>query len=125
MKKINIAKAISYMLIVLTMCVYMACQPDEFGDGNGLSDPSVAASFTVTKVEGKVNTYVLKSNNEGVLGVKWNKDDGLDFNFGRMIDTVYYPDAGTYTVTLEAIGKGGIVATSAPQEIVVETSDPV
>jgi hypothetical protein len=125
MKKLNIVKGISIMLIVATMSVYMACQPDEFGDGNGLSDPSVSASFTVTKVEGKVNTYVLTANSKNVLGVKWDKGDGIGFGFGKTIDTVVYPDAGKYEVVLQAIGKGGITASSPAQEINVETSDPI
>jgi hypothetical protein len=123
MKKGNITKACS-MVCALTIGVLTGCQPDEFGSGNGLDAAPVTASFTVTKVEGKVNTYVLKSNTEGVVGVKWDQGDGA-FAFGPTIDTVVYPDAGTYTVALTTIGKSGVTATSAPQDIVVATSDPV
>jgi hypothetical protein len=124
MKKINLTKVASVVLSALALG-YMACQPDEFGDGNGLSDPSVTASFTVTKVEGKVNTYVVAAETKDVLAVKWDKGDDTGLNFGKTVDTLVYPDAGKYSVILQTIGKGGIMATSAPQDIVVETSDPV
>lgn len=123
MKKINILKISAMMLIASVAGIYMACQPDEFGDGNGLTDPEFAASFTVTKAEGKTNTWIVKSSKKGVLAVKWDKGTGK-YLAGSEIDTVVFPDAGTYTVGLQAVGKGGIT-TTATQDIVVDTSDPV
>lgn len=112
---------------IVTVGVFTACQPDEFedGDGNGLSDGGVSASFTVTPVAGRNNTYVLKANQEDLIGVQWDKGDGVGFpkGLGKAIDTVFYPDAGTYTIVLKALGRGGVAATSE-QALTVETSDP-
>lgn len=108
------------------MCLMLGvgCSPDEFGDGNGLSDPNVQADFTVTPVAGKLNTYLVKANEvPGVLGVRWDFGDGAGSATGPAIDTVFYPDAGDYTITLTAIGRGGLTAT-ATEDVVVETSDP-
>jgi hypothetical protein len=112
-----------FALCAMIAAAMASCQPDEFEDGNGLTSSDLAASFTATPVEGLVNTYVLKASTDNVLGVKWDKGDGVSA-IGKTIDTVFYPDAGSYAVTLTAIGKGGTLATST-QTIEVATSDPV
>lgn len=109
---------------VLLSAFYIGCQPEDFGEGNGLTATNVDAAFTVTPVTGKINTYVLKANKPGVVTVKWDKGDGGGAAIGKLIDTVFYPDAGTYNITLTAIGKGGALG-NASQQVVVENSDPV
>ncbi|MDB5012032.1 MAG: hypothetical protein JWQ25_234 [Daejeonella sp.] len=123
-RNINFKNAAFIVAAAFTIGSYIGCQPDEAGDGNGLSDPNVNATFTVTPVEGKTNTYVLKSNTSGVLAVKWDKGDGSGFTKGKLIDTVFYPDAGKYTIVLNAVGKGGIIGTSNA-DVTVATSDPI
>ncbi|HEY9046682.1 MAG TPA: PKD domain-containing protein [Ohtaekwangia sp.] len=114
-------------LSILVAGIFTACQPDEFGngDGNGLSDPGISASFTITPVEGKNNTYVFAADQTDLIGVRWDKDDGVGFpkTMGKAIDTVFYPDAGTYTITLKAYGRGGASAVSS-KTLTVDTSDP-
>jgi hypothetical protein len=112
-----------FAFCALVAAAVLGCQPDEFEDGNGLTSPDLAAQFTVTPVEGRTNTYLLKAATDNVLGVKWDKGDGVTA-MGKTIDTVFYPDAGSYAVTLTTIGKGGALAT-ATQTIEVATSDPV
>jgi hypothetical protein len=109
---------------MLAVALLISCQPDEFEGGNGLTGPDVAASFTVTPVTGMTNVYVLQANTENVLGIKWDKGFGTGAALGKSIDTVFYPDAGTYNVTLTTIGVGGKLA-SVTQDVVVATSDPV
>ena len=104
--------------------IYMGCRPEKIGEGNGLSSAGLTASFTVTPVSGKPNYYALKANETGLLGLKWNKGDGGGSAFGKAIDTVFYPDAGKYTIMLTAIGKGG-TQTMASQDVTVATSDPI
>lgn len=111
------------VLGVLTIGIYEGCKPEKIGDGNGLTSTNLTASFSVTPVAGKSNYYALKANETGVLGLKWDKGDGGGSNLGKAIDTVFYPDAGQYTITLTAIGKGG-VQTTANQSVTVATSDP-
>jgi hypothetical protein len=117
--KVNLYKSCCALLGVLTIA---GCRPDEFEEGNGLTSPDIAASFTVTPVSGKINTYLLTADAQKVLGVKWDKGDGVSV-VGKTIDTVFYPDAGSYDITMTAIGKGGVTAT-ATQNVEVATSDP-
>ena len=120
--KLNIIKIFS--IGALAVGIYTGCQPEDGGDGNGLTSANIEASFTITPVAGKMNTYALKANENGVLGVKWAKGDGSAASVGKAIDTVFFPDAGKYTIMLTAIGKGGEEKTTS-QDVTVATSDPV
>ena len=111
----------------LTLCIVgfisiVGCQPEEFTEGNGLSDSNLDASFNIIPVPGEFNRYMLESNTENVLFSIWNTGDG-DFK-GKMEQKVFYPDAGTYTVTHTAIGRGGVTSTTS-KELVVAQSDPI
>jgi hypothetical protein len=117
--KLNIIKACA--LGAMAIAMYSGCRPEKVGDGNGLSSPDLTASFTVTPVAGKTNYYVLNAESKGVLGVKWDLGDGPAI--GKTIDTVFFPDAGKYTIILTAIGKGGESKTTS-QDVEVVTSDP-
>jgi PKD repeat protein len=119
--KLNIIKACALGAMVIAM--YSGCRPERIGDGNGLTSPDLTASFAVTPVAGKANYYALNADNKSVLGVKWDLGDGGDPAVGKTVDTVFYPDAGTYTVKLYAIGKGGETKI-ATQDVVVPKSDP-
>ncbi|MDB5133314.1 MAG: hypothetical protein JWR02_3063 [Mucilaginibacter sp.] len=121
--KLNLIKAFTLALGVLAIGMYVGCKPDAVGAGNGLTPKNLTASFTVTPVAGKANYYVVKANNSSVLAVKWNHGDGSGNNLGKTTDTVFYPDAGVYTLTLTAIGAGGVSQT-ATQTVTVPLSDP-
>jgi len=122
--KLKLITACSLILGVLALALYEGCTPEKIGNGNGLTSTNLTASFTITPVSGKANYYVLKANEAGVLGIKWDLGDGNGSNISKAIDTVFYPDAGTYSVVLTAIGEGGVPVASAPQTITVATSDP-
>jgi hypothetical protein len=107
----------------MAISIYTGCKPEKITTGNGLATSGLAASFTVTPVTGKTNTYALKADETTALGFKWDKGDGAA-SPGKAIDTVTLPDAGKYTIVLTAIGKGGTMVTSS-QDITVATSDPV
>lgn len=117
--KLNIIKACA--LAAMALGIYTGCKPEKY-DGNGLTSPDLQASFQVTPVASKANYYVLSADTKGVLGVKWDLGDGAVI--GKPVDTVFFPDAGKYTITLTAIGKGGITKT-ASQDVNVATSDPL
>jgi hypothetical protein len=119
--KLNIIKICSVGAVIIG--IYTGCKPEKYGEGNGLTSPDLNASFTVTPVAGKANYYVLNADTKGVLGVKWSLEEGLDPAVGKSVDTVFYPDAGTYTVTLYAIGIGGETKTTT-QNVIVPKSDP-
>jgi hypothetical protein len=124
--KLNLIKVSSLILGVLAIGIYIGCKPDKFnGEGNGLTPNDFSSSFTVTPVNGKPNYYVLKANQTGIQSVKWDLGDGGGSNAGKFVDTVFYPDAGTYNVTLTSLAYiGGISKTSTPQAITVAVSDP-
>jgi hypothetical protein len=123
--KINkMIKAYTLALGVLAIGLYAGCKPDTFGEGNGLTPKNLNAAFTVTPVTGKANYYVITANTNSVLAVKWDRGDGTGPYLGKTLDTLFYPDAGTYNLTLTAIGAGGISKT-ATQVITVPVSDPL
>jgi len=111
------------LLLVASFAFLGSCVPDSVeGDGAGLSQEPVDGSFTVTKTA--ENRYVLKTNATNYITTKWNVDDE-GFSVGKNIQDLYLPDAGTYLVEHQALGKGGVVAGTGSQSIVVPTSDPI
>jgi len=116
--------SINKLSIILGLGVgtIIGCQPEEFGNGNGLVSAPLNPSFTITPVDGKTNTYVLQSDKNGPLGLKWDLGDGTGFAFGKAVDTVAYPDAGKYTIGLALIGKGGVPEVTTKDLNVLVTS---
>jgi len=122
--KINLSKKQRFLLLFFMAAVLglTSCQPDDSIVDNGLTATAVDASFTVTPVEGKVNTYKLKAQPKGILKSLW--DTGAGVYAGKMEEEISLPDAGTYTIVHTAVGAGGATAT-ASQNVVVATSDPL
>ena len=83
--------------------------------------PKPVASFTVTPVAGAVNKFLLTNTSANSFRYDWDKASGT-FVQGKEIDTVYFPDKGTYTVKLLAYGHGGMDSSS--QVINVANDDP-
>jgi PKD repeat protein len=83
-------------------------------------EPKPVASFTVTPVAGQVNKYLLTSTSSNSFRYDWDK--GTGFVQGKKVDTVYFPDKGTYTVKLLAYGQNGMDSTS--QAVNVVNDDP-
>jgi PKD repeat protein len=110
-------------LLVISPCILLcasylsSCKKDSYPLG---SKPT--ASFTVSPIAGKVNTYLLSSTSQNAFALQWNRDNGQGFKNGLVNDTVYYPSQGTYNVQLFAFGRGGI--DTAAQSITVATDDP-
>jgi PKD repeat protein len=101
-----------------------SCTPEKLDEGITASGPAPEAAFTLTPVPGSANRYVAAASTKDVIAVKWDKGDGGGPLFGKMVDTLFFPDAGVYTVGLTAIGKGGLMSTSTRQ-VTIATSDPV
>lgn len=122
--KINLIKKQGFLALFFMTAVlsFTSCQPDDSIVDNGLTAASVDASFTVTPVEGKVNTYKVVAQPKGVLKSLW--DTGSGAYAGKMEEEISLPDAGTYTITHTAVGAGGATGT-ATQTVVVATSDPL
>jgi len=124
MKKIKLIFSLMFALAI-TLSLFIACQPDDnTGVGNGILGPVLDASFTVTPVTGKTNTYTLKATATNYIGSKWDMGTGAGTTDGKSEETLFLPDAGTYTITHTAVGIGG-QSYAASKDIVVATSDPV
>lgn len=119
---IKLTKYLYLFIGVMGLGTIIACQPDDFSGGNGLGDPNVDASFTITPVEGEMNRYLLEAQTTNVIASWWDTGDGMVA--GKMKQKVFFPDKGTYTIAHTAVGRGGLTNTST-QELVVEESDPV
>jgi hypothetical protein len=116
-------KSITILCLGVLILSLLSCQPEDAGNGNGLGDSQVRAAFTVAPVANKNNTYVVVAEPANVLGVKWDFGDGAGSSAGNFIDTVFYPDEGEYTITLTAIGRGGLMNQTS-QTVTVDESDP-
>ena len=93
---------IIYMLPVSLLLFVMGCSPDPDGD----LGTKATASFTISPVAGKVNTFLLTSTSQNAFGYQWNKGNG-SFVKGNLVDTAYFPLKGNYRVQLRAFGRGG------------------
>lgn len=111
----------SVVLGVLGMVMLAGCQPEDSFENNGLTDPNLDASFTITPVSGTANRYVLEAQNLNYIFSKWDIGEGI--YQGKSTEEIFLPDAGTYNITHIAIGRGG-ESKSASQELVVPESDP-
>ncbi|NWL01128.1 hypothetical protein DM790_09915 [Flavobacterium collinsii] len=106
-------------MLVLALGTLNSC--DDSVDTNPLTATDVDASFTITPVEGAMNTFLLSAQTKGVILSKWDTGDGA--SVGKMNQVISLPDAGTYTITHTAIG-AGVATGTASKQIVVEKTDP-
>lgn len=110
------------LLLGITISSFMSCTPDSTDEGNGLTQENVDAGFTISKTA--ENRYRLKTNSNNYINTKWNIDDE-GFNFGKNLEDIFLPDAGTYIIEHQAYGIGGVLAGTASKTVVVPTSDPI
>ena len=108
---------IGLLLIILLSVVCLSCEYDMRD-----LEPKPKASFSVTPVSGQVNRYLLTSTSSNSFRFDWDKGSGAGYVQGKQVDTVYFPDKGTYTVKLLTYGQSGMDSTS--QSIVVANDDP-
>lgn len=92
------------------------CTPDK----GGPLGQKATASFKISAVPGKVNTYALESTSTGAFAFQWKKGTG-DFKKGNALDTAYFPVHGTYSVQLRAFGRGGY--DTAAQSVTIDVDD--
>jgi hypothetical protein len=115
-------KIISRLLFVAaTISAFTACKKEEVTD-RGLTESNLDASFTMTPVAGKMNTYFVQAKDSSYIMSKWDFGTG-NAVVGKASQEVFFPDAGVYSITHYAIGKGGATFTSN-QTVTIATSDP-
>jgi hypothetical protein len=110
--------AFLYLLLIGSILVLFAagCTPDK----GGPLGQKATASFKITPVPGKVNTYALASTSTGAFAYQWKKGNA-DFARGNANDTAYFPIKGTYSVQLRAFGRGGY--DTAAQTVTIDVDD--
>ena len=113
--KFLIHKQTAAVLMLLSLLI-LSCKYDTRD-----LEPNPDASFTVTPVSGMVNRYLLTSTSSNGFRYDWDKGTGT-YAQGKAVDTVYFPDKGTYTVRLLVFGHSGI--DSAKQTVNVTIDDP-
>jgi hypothetical protein len=109
----------SLMLLVSTVVLLSGCSPDDKNENLGVV-PN--ATFTVNPLSGKANYYVASATGTGIFQYYWNKGDGSASFTGSANDTIFYPLAGNYRVTLLAFGHGGYDSVS--QVVQVDSNAP-
>lgn len=108
------------VLLVAATVSLSGCTPDNKSESLGAA-PN--ASFTVSPVSGKSNTFVATAGASGIFQWYWNAGDGTASFLGGSSDTLFYPLAGNYRVTLMAFGHGGYDSTS--QVVAVDSNAPL
>lgn len=107
----------SWLALSIMVWLFAACTPDI--DEVELGTKPTNADFSITPIEGKTNTYLLTAQIEAAT-FQWDKGNG--FKTGNKIDTAYFPQAGTYTVKMNAFTQGGMV--TAENTVTVAENDP-
>lgn len=98
-----------------------ACLP-ESDSGSIDAGDTPEASFTVTKLSGRVNTYVVQAIEPDVFITTWDFGKGGGNELGTSSDTVYYPFEGDYTIKLQATNANG--SSVGEKSVTIEESDP-
>jgi len=107
---------LSLFLLLGSLSMITGCTPDK----GGSLGQKATASFTMTKVNGKANTYALQSTSKNAINYQWLKGMG-DYAAGQATDTAYFPLKGTYKVVLRAFGRGGY--DTAAQSVTIDADD--
>jgi hypothetical protein len=118
----NISRSLFNCLTVAAMLSLVAsCKKEKVTDRR-LTESNLDASFTLTPVAGKVNTFIAQVKDSSYIASKWDLGNG-SIVVGRSTQEVFLPDAGQYTITHYAVGKGGVTFSSS-QNVTIATSDP-
>lgn len=118
----HISKSIAQFLIAVAMIgVVASCKKEKVTD-RGFTENNLDASFTLTPVAGKTNTFIAQVKDSSYIMSKWDLGNG-SIVVGKATQEVFLPDAGEYTITHYAVGKGGATFTSS-QKVTIATSDP-
>jgi hypothetical protein len=109
----------SVVLLVTTVVALDGCSPDAKNESLGLPP---TATLTVNPLSGKANYYVASASGTGIFQYYWNQGDGSASYVGGASDTIFYPLAGNYRLTLMAFGHGGY--DSVTQVVQVDSNAP-
>src|SRR5437870_11953144 len=111
---------LNYIILVGISGLFSGCEKKEF-TARPLSESSLEAGFTLTTVN--ANNYIAQVKDSSYILSKWDFGTGSGVAVGKATERVFFPDAGSYTITHYAVGKGGS-SFSSNQVVNVATSDP-
>ena len=118
----HISKSIAQFLVAVAMIgVIASCKKEKVTD-RGFTETNLDASFTLTPIAGRTNTFLAQVKDSSYIMSKWDLGNG-SVVVGKATQEVFLPDAGEYTITHYAVGKGGATFT-ASQKVTIATSDP-
>jgi hypothetical protein len=110
---------LNYIVLSGIAGLFAGCEKKEF-TARPLTESNLEAGFTVTTVN--ANNYIAQVKDSSYIMSKWDFGAGSGATVGKATEQVFFPDAGSYTITHYAIGKGGATFTSN-QVVNVATSD--
>lgn len=106
------------LLLAFVSLFTYSCKDEDYA--NKLGTPA-EASFKVTKVTGKPNTYLLESTSQNAYRYQWDLGLNEGLKPGSASLEAYFISKGTYNVKLYAYGEGGYDI--ATQAVIVEQDD--
>ena len=122
-RSVNIKAIILSLSLTGIIFSLTGCEPDKIEEAIAPDTP-LNASFTLAPVQGRTNRYLVTNTTEGAIATRWDIGTGTGWAMGRFADTVFYPDAGTYTIKMQSLNKAGVLYEAAPVTVNVATSDP-
>lgn len=120
---INFKTMIKYLPFVGVTFLFLGCDPDPIEEKMP-ENATLQASFTVAPVQGKPNKFFLTNTTSGAIASRWDYGKGNGWAMGKFADTIFYPDAGTYTIKMQALNKAGTLFDAPSQTVTVANSDP-
>lgn len=92
--------------IFAALLAFVACDPFQESDIELPAQPD-APVFSMEFLPNDSNRVVVKDLSAGFFDRTWDFPGGIPGKSKRAIDTVFYPKAGDYSITLFAAGEGG------------------
>ena len=99
----------SYVACVLALA---ACDPDR-DDSPALGDLPTMPAMSVEMVPGETNRVIVRDNSEGYFARIWDFPGGVPATSTLPVDTVFYPTAGDYEISLHLSAESGSGTVSA------------
>lgn len=113
------------LAIAVTSCIYLSgCEPQR-DDDYSISPSPNTASFSAHVLESDSNRVVITNLTDGGFQHLWNLPGGLPKTSVKSVDTIFYSDAGTYTITLFVSKSDGTGTVSASQQINILRDAPL
>jgi len=124
LSKICIMIKQSYYFLFLLLGLLAACTPER-DDEFSLPPAPPAPEFSVTMVPGDSNRFILQDLSSGNFQRLWALPGGNPKSSTEALDTIQYPKAGDYTITLFVSKSDGSGTVSASKKITVTSDAPL